>query len=497
MKKIMLGLLWGLVILSMLGGCEDRLREPIITGGDLNIEGFPGCSDPEDGFELVGETYVKNGEVDDSWGDGWPGAGGYVEVISPEDTNEDKSEDEEIMLCTYNASQPPSSHGISLECPPPKDGYYLAGFTYMVNHAVVSSWGKDMPTDGGYVSIHAKTTTEGEDVVHDEVVACVYEPFKTVKAHAISLECKPLEPGYILTGFKYTVDGNIIVTWGDEKPSPDGKVSEESGTYDDDGETHEEKKRCVFKPLDEFHGSQIAAPDYFETPLVQPSPTPEEECKTWTPGEVKCEPHDKVERCAFEPPDDFFDPPDATTPVEIYPNGKPYCQEWEGGECLPLMPDLDDDGFPDSGGGRCVKVGASDCDDCCDDCNQPASCDATYNVLMVLEGASCDSHDLAWLLVDDGDGDYFGPGDVGFDHTGGAFYYVAPYDFEYYASDTVVGSTCENDRLVTEMVIYVYEIKEYFQHGKVTYIVGYENAQTGASYLSPAMEFDLCESLQD
>jgi len=321
----------------------------------------------------------------------------------------------------------------------------------------------------------------------DYILVCIYEPYKTIEGISIDLSC-PLDPGDVPTGFTYKKDGNVVISWGEQEPGPRAKIFADEGTYEADGETHKEEKCCNSTPVDDMVPAQMPEDGGAET-----SEPPSGECTQYGPYEVVCEAPEE-EECVYSPPDDLFQPSDSPVCIDPEPDGEPCCNEWEGAKCQPLdtIPPFEDAFESGHTSAWCTKVSGADTGEC-SDTTDLSMCEAELQVLTVYEGVSCDSEDVAWILIDDGDGQYFNSGDVGFDQNGNAFYYTGPFEFENYQSDTLVGATCANGRLVVETTIYAYEIYQYVVDGKVTYVIGYDHAESGSTFMSDEMEFDLSE----
>jgi|GEM_PF-5691423 len=171
------------------------------------------CPTPKEGYYLAGYHKYEHGdgakEVE-GFGLAAPSNKGYEEIIFA---------DKYTIVCIYEPLE-------SLEellpkfteedCPEPKPGYYLAGWSRVVNHQLVESKGKERPSERGYEYVKSRTVVRDCVPVIDEVLTCVYEP--------IELEIIPLEEairrGLIELEGQDTAWGEIFKV----KKSPEGKT---------------------------------------------------------------------------------------------------------------------------------------------------------------------------------------------------------------------------------------------------------------------------------
>jgi len=218
------------------------------------------CPPPKEGYELAGFTYVLDFAVQQMSGVDTPSAGGYVFVRTKTTVKESEVEHDEIVSCVYNPITPPKTYGISLECPKPKTGYYLVGFTYVVNNQVEDYWGKDTPAAGGYVFVRSNTKVEDHATKYDEIVACIYDPIKPPQTLGISLECPAPKQGFYLAGFSYMVDYEIQSYWGKDEASEKGYVFVNTETNVVDGVAHDEVVLCVYEPIESLGTPQEPQP---------------------------------------------------------------------------------------------------------------------------------------------------------------------------------------------------------------------------------------------
>ncbi len=204
------------------------------------------CPAAPKGFELKGWVLVKNYQVVEMHGKTTPSAAGFEYIESKTVVKEGVVREDWVLGCIYEPIKRPlpQKKAEKFDCPPPKPGYELVGYSHVKDFVLVEAWGEQTPSDQGYIYVDSVTEVKDYVAVSDEIKACVYEPIGWKKPDLtveIMLEApapkvgEPIPVTVIVknVGESATRDGTLMKLYADgkrvaEKKIPAGlKVGEE------------------------------------------------------------------------------------------------------------------------------------------------------------------------------------------------------------------------------------------------------------------------------
>ena len=136
------------------------------------------CPKAPEGFEFKGRTLVKNFQLVEAWGKEMPSAKGFIYVESKTVVVNNTLLEDWILTCVYEPIElpKPQKKAEEFECPPPKEGFELVGYTHMKDFVIVETWGEQNPSPEGYIYVKSDSLVRDYVLVSDEVWTCVYEP---------------------------------------------------------------------------------------------------------------------------------------------------------------------------------------------------------------------------------------------------------------------------------------------------------------------------------